>query len=184
MHSLSKTVIKVVLFSFFVFLGACTQITQPNNTVNSNSKPANDIVVEKENEEVEVISNENYQMELQQHMASLRQMDNKNKAIKKKAEEKEFKEWVEGTWEWQGYIYGTWTWSRLQIHNGIAVAYSPNGILDQGAIRIDMDNCMIYFGKYSYVKFRHNGRCQDVLYFDEKTRNCYRKTSNAHAYSQ
>lgn len=148
MIPLLKTKFKVVLFSLFAFLGACTQITPPNDIVNSNSKPANDIVVEKENEEV-VISNETYQAELQQHMAGLRQMDNKNKAIKKKAEEKEIKEWLYGNWEYSGYDEWVGRYTTYVCISENKLRWGYNGKESYyGPYEINMEDNKIIFNRH------------------------------------
>lgn len=80
-------------------------------------------------------------------------------------------EQLQGTWEWSGYIYGSRAWDRLEISDGQIVAYSSNGVLDQGSFNIDWDNNTIHFGTYSYLDFRFNfysGWEGLTLYFDKK----------------
>jgi len=95
-------------------------------------------------------------------------------------------EQLQGTWEWSGYIYGSRAWGRLEISDGQIVAYSSNGIIDQGSFNLDWDNNTIHFGAYSYLDFRSNfyGGWEGLtLYFDKKNGEKFRKISNYSSYN-
>lgn len=95
-------------------------------------------------------------------------------------------EQLQGTWEWSGYIYGSKEWGRLEVSDGQIVAYSSNGIIDQGSFNLDWDNNTIHFGAYSYLDFRFNfysGWEGLTLYFDKKNGEKFRKISNYSSYN-
>ena len=175
MLSMLKSFIKCSLITSFFFLLSCAQ-TKGNDQ--SNEKPSSNSV------EKEVI-NENYQAELQQHMAGLQQMDHRNQELKKEKEEirkeeelREVKSWLIGTWEWTGNIYGQRVWARLVISDDYIVAPSIYGIEDQGSYRIDLENQTIHYGNYSYAKIDTRRK---LIYADEGEP--YRKISNSTSFS-
>ncbi len=95
-------------------------------------------------------------------------------------------EQLQGTWEWSGYIYGSRALGRLEVSDGQIVAYSSNGIIDQGSFNLDWDNNTIHFGAYSYLDFRFNfysGWDGLTLYFDKKNGEKFRKISNYSSYN-
>lgn len=176
MQSLWKMLLKEASFSLFLLLPSCVQTTE--NINNKEEKP-HVVVMEKEAKEE---SFDNYQAELQRHMSELRQMDDKNQELKNRQEEKEVKNWIQGTWTWSGRmrVYDNYymnTECTLLIDDDYIVSLTNGEVLDQGAItNIDLDKQIIHYGSYSYLEFNNN--CQKIYLGSHKEKKYFRKVSN------
>ena len=66
--------------------------------------------------------------------------------------EADIQKWLQGNWEWSGYIDGMRMSCRLGVSDDYAVLVTPDGVLDQGHMSIDLEDNTIHFGS-TYINF-------------------------------
>ena len=102
---------------------------------------------------------QSYKEAISQNLNDLENMDENR--VSQNIRHEEENEWqvkrsilkdLQGNWEWKGTIDGYSNSCRLGVSDDYAVLATPNSILDQGKITIDLDDKTIHFGS-TYMNY-------------------------------